>query len=88
MDIAAMVNPMCFPAPALWANRGQGSLNAYYHFAEGNNVGARTVETFSRNFRMAEFWALTIILFAFALLVAELIEKVESKVEFYAGERQ
>ena len=25
-------------------------------------------ETFSRNFRMAEFWALTIILFAFALL--------------------
>jgi NitT/TauT family transport system permease protein len=37
---------------------------------------------------MAEFWALTIILFAFALLVAELIEKVESKVEFYAGERQ
>lgn len=45
-------------------------------------------ETFSRNFRMAEFWAPTIILFAFALLVAELIEKVESKVEFYAGERQ
>jgi NitT/TauT family transport system permease protein len=45
-------------------------------------------ETFSRNFRMAEFWALTIILFAFALLVAELIEKVEAKVEFYAGARQ
>ena len=45
-------------------------------------------ETFSRNFRMAEFWALTIILFAFALVVAELIEKVEAKVEFYAGARQ
>jgi NitT/TauT family transport system permease protein len=45
-------------------------------------------ETFSRNFRMAEFWALTIILFAFALLVAELIERLEAKVEFYAGARQ
>jgi NitT/TauT family transport system permease protein len=45
-------------------------------------------ETFSRNFRMAEFWALTIILFAFALLIAELIERAESKVEFYAGVRQ
>jgi NitT/TauT family transport system permease protein len=45
-------------------------------------------ETFSRNFRMAEFWALTIILFAFALLVAELIERAEAKVEYYAGARQ
>ncbi|MDP9136726.1 MAG: ABC transporter permease subunit [Pseudomonadota bacterium] len=44
-------------------------------------------ETFSRNFRMAEFWALTIMLFAFAMLVAELIEWAESKVEFYAGAR-
>lgn len=44
-------------------------------------------ETFSRNFRMAEFWALTIILFAFALLVAQLIEQVEAKVEYYAGAR-
>lgn len=45
-------------------------------------------ETFSRNFRMAEFWALTIILFAFAMLIAELIERLEAKVEFYAGARQ
>jgi len=45
-------------------------------------------ETFSRNFRMAEFWALTLILFAFALIVADLIERVEAKVEFYAGARQ
>ncbi|PSJ55532.1 ABC transporter permease [Kumtagia ephedrae] len=45
-------------------------------------------ETFSRNFRMAEFWALTIILFAFALLIAELIERAEAKVEYYAGARQ
>ena len=45
-------------------------------------------ETFSRNFLMAEFWALTIILFGFALVVAELIERAEAKVEYYAGARQ
>jgi NitT/TauT family transport system permease protein len=45
-------------------------------------------ETFSRNFRMAQFWALTIILFAFALIVAELIERAERRVEFYAGARE
>ena len=45
-------------------------------------------ETFSRNFRMAEFWALTIILFTFAMLIAELIERAEAKVEYYAGARQ
>lgn len=44
-------------------------------------------ETFSRNFRMAEFWALTIILFAFALVISEVIERLEAKVEFYAGAR-
>ncbi len=44
-------------------------------------------ETFSRNFRMAQFWALTIILFGFALVVAELMEWLEKKVEYYAGER-
>jgi NitT/TauT family transport system permease protein len=44
-------------------------------------------ETFSRNFRMAQFWALTIILFAFAMVVAELIERVERRVEYYAGAR-
>jgi NitT/TauT family transport system permease protein len=45
-------------------------------------------ETFSRNFRMAEFWALTIILFGFALMISALIEKAEAKVEYYAGARQ
>ena len=45
-------------------------------------------ETFSRNFRMAEFWALTIMLFGFALLISELIERAEAKVEYYAGARQ
>ena len=45
-------------------------------------------ETFSRNFRMAEFWALTIMLFGFALVVSALIERAEAKVEYYAGARQ
>ena len=44
-------------------------------------------ETFSRNFRMAQFWALTIILFAFAMVVAEAIERIERRVEYYAGVR-
>jgi NitT/TauT family transport system permease protein len=33
---------------------------------------------------MAQFWALTIILFAFAMVVAE---RVARKVEYYAGAR-
>lgn len=45
-------------------------------------------ETFSRNFRMTQFWALTIILFGFALVIAELIERAEAKVDFYAGARE
>jgi NitT/TauT family transport system permease protein len=37
---------------------------------------------------MEEFWALTIVLFAFALIVAELIGLLEKRVEYYAGVRQ
>lgn len=44
-------------------------------------------ELFSRTFRMADFWALTILLFAFALIVAELIGVLEKRVEYYAGVR-
>ena len=44
-------------------------------------------ETFSRNFRMSQFWALTIILFAFAIVVSVVIEWAEGKVEYYAGAR-
>jgi NitT/TauT family transport system permease protein len=44
-------------------------------------------ETFSRNFRMAQFWALALMLFAFAIVVAELIERAERRVEYYAGVR-
>src|ERR671913_2283266 len=45
-------------------------------------------ELYSRNFLMAEFWALTIILFAFAMIVAEAVGTVEKRIEYYAGVRQ
>ncbi|MDP2619242.1 MAG: ABC transporter permease subunit [Hyphomicrobiales bacterium] len=45
------------------------------------------LELYSRNFRMAQFWALTIILFAFALVIAELLERLERKVDYYAASR-
>ncbi len=44
-------------------------------------------EIYSRNFLMEEFWALTILLFAFAMIVAELIGILEKRVEYYAGVR-
>ena len=43
--------------------------------------------TYSRNFRMEEFWALTFILFAFALGLSALVGLVEQRLEFYAGTR-
>ena len=45
-------------------------------------------ELYSRNFLMAEFWALTILLFAFAMLMAESVELIEKRVAYYAGVRQ
>jgi NitT/TauT family transport system permease protein len=36
---------------------------------------------------MEEFWALTILLFAFAILLSEGIALLEKRVEFYAGVR-
>jgi NitT/TauT family transport system permease protein len=45
-------------------------------------------ELYSRSFLMEEFWALTIVLFACALLVAELVGMLEKRVEYYAGVRQ
>ena len=44
-------------------------------------------ELYSRNFLMKEFWALTILLFAFAILLSEGIALLEKRVEFYAGVR-
>jgi NitT/TauT family transport system permease protein len=42
---------------------------------------------YSQNFLMAHFWALILILFAFALLLAELVGRLEARVEYYAGAR-
>ena len=44
-------------------------------------------ELYSRNFDMENFWALTIILFAAAMLLSTLIETIEKRVEYYAGVR-
>lgn len=45
-------------------------------------------EVYSRNFLMEEFWALTILLFAFALVASEAVGAVEKRIEYYAGARQ
>lgn len=42
---------------------------------------------YSQNFLMAHFWALILILFAFALSLAELIARLEHRIEYYAGAR-
>ena len=44
-------------------------------------------ELYGRNFLMERFWALTLILFAFALLLADLVERIERRVDYYAGVR-
>jgi NitT/TauT family transport system permease protein len=44
-------------------------------------------EIYSRNFLMEEFWALTILLFAFAMMVSEAVAFLEKRIEFYAGFR-
>ena len=44
-------------------------------------------ELYSRNFLMERFWALTILLFAFAMVVAELVGALERRIEYYAGVR-
>jgi NitT/TauT family transport system ATP-binding protein len=44
-------------------------------------------ELYSRNFLMPQFWALLIILFAFAFLASETVAHFERKVSFYASSR-
>lgn len=44
-------------------------------------------ELYSRGFEMESFWALTIIVFAAAMLLSWLVESIEKRVEFYAGAR-
>jgi NitT/TauT family transport system permease protein len=48
----------------------------------------RLFRTFSDNFQFEEFWALTIMLFVFALLFSSAIGWLEQKVEFYAKTRE
>lgn len=47
----------------------------------------RMFRTFSDNFQFEEFWALTLILFVFALGFSSAIGWLEQKVEYYAGTR-
>ena len=47
----------------------------------------RMFQTYSRSFLMEEFWALTLILFVFALGFSSLIGLLEHRVEYYAGTR-
>jgi NitT/TauT family transport system permease protein len=44
-------------------------------------------QLYSQNFLMAHFWALILILFAFALGLADLVDRLEKRVEYYAGSR-
>jgi NitT/TauT family transport system permease protein len=44
-------------------------------------------ELYSRNFLMDRFWALVIFIFLFAYLASELVNRLEHRVEFYAGTR-
>ncbi len=47
----------------------------------------RLFRTFSDNFQFEEFWALTVILFVFALTFSSAIGWLEHKVEYYASTR-
>lgn len=42
---------------------------------------------YQQNFQMAHFWALVLLLFACALSLAELIARLEKRIQYYAGER-
>jgi ABC-type nitrate/sulfonate/bicarbonate transport system, permease component len=44
-------------------------------------------ELYSRNFDMERFWALTILLFAAAMLLSAAVEHFEKRIEYYAGAR-
>ncbi len=44
-------------------------------------------ELYSKHFLMEEFWALVVLVFAFAFLASEAIAHLERRVEYYAGAR-
>lgn len=45
------------------------------------------LSTYSRSFLFGEFWAIAVVLFAFALGLMALVGRVEQRVEYYAGSR-
>jgi NitT/TauT family transport system permease protein len=47
----------------------------------------RLFEVYSSNFLMEHFWALLLVLFFFAVAIAELLGALERKVEYYAASR-
>ena len=49
--------------------------------------GGELFETYSQNFLFEEFWALVIVVFAFAYVVSEAVARVERRVEHYARAR-
>ena len=53
----------------------------------GRSFGASKRVLYSRNFLMPQFWALLIILFAFAFIGSEAVAHFERKVSFYASSR-
>lgn len=44
-------------------------------------------ELYSRSFDMERFWALTLVLFAAAMVLAAIVENAEKRIEYYAGAR-
>ncbi|SNR50796.1 ABC transporter permease subunit [Paracoccus sediminis] len=44
-------------------------------------------ELYSRSFDMERFWALTLVLFAAAMVLSALVENAEKRIEYYAGAR-
>ena len=42
---------------------------------------------YQQNFLMAHFWALILLLFAFALTLADIVARFEKRIEYYAGVR-
>ncbi|MDU8944203.1 hypothetical protein [Ovoidimarina sediminis] len=53
-----------------------------------STIGVGTlISLYSQSFLKAHFWALILILFAFVLTLADLIGRLESRIEYYAGAR-
>ena len=54
----------------------------------GSDIGiGELFELYSRNFLFKEFWALIIMVFAFAFAVSELVAYFERRIEYYSSTR-